>query len=177
MQGMTAVMATWAHEQADAAADAMQASSNIAADEPWPASWGTLAESIEASPFSIVHLDKMPGGWEARAQTQKMLSVPSTTDFCQTLFSPLGYDAQVGFTTFEKYSRYAMYQVAVPEFNDNAEVDGSFTPVPVGSVSRGHISVAGVCFLSILKDYVVRLFLYSHLMLLACHQHLDVHNQ
>lgn len=146
-------MATWAQEQVDAAAGDLQTPTD---SDAWPAAWGTLGESLAASPFSVIHPEKLPDGWEAKAQTQKHLCGPPSTDYLGNLFSPLGYDAQVGFSMFEKYSRYAMYEVAIPDFEPEDVVDDSYIRVPIGSISKGFLSVAGVCFLLILKEYVVR---------------------
>lgn len=162
LQGMTAVFATWAHDQTEqvTAAGQEQVGTGQSADsDAWPEAWGTLGEAAAASPFSVIDTDKLTGGWEARAQTQKKLSVPPRPDYLSTLFSPLGHDAQVGFTLFEQYNRYTMYRVAAPDFDANEEYDGSYTRVPVGPVPRGYLTVAGVCFLRILKEYVVRIVL------------------
>jgi len=156
LQGMNAILATWAHEQAQ---KSLQETSNIATDlqaKVWPEQWGTAGQPTEESPFARVFPDSLPDGWAARDQKQTKLSVPPTNDYTNTVCSPLGHDALVGFKLFEQYSHYATFRVNVPDFDPNEEYDGSYTRVPVGPVTKGFLSVAGVMMMGIMKDYVVR---------------------
>jgi len=161
---MRALLLAWATEQeanmTAAAPPTSAATVTAAADvSAWPEEWGTAGTPAGDSPFKIVLADVLPNSWVGSAQRRRQLSSPTPTDFLKTTFAALGHDQLSGFSEFEKHHDFTVWRVQVPDFDQNADFDGSYTRVPVANLFNNHLTVGQIMMLHSILAYMVCLLL------------------